>query len=491
MDATPYHKYVEAAESNLAAYAQKSFNNESAVFLNGKEMLKHFQDLWQTQSGQLKLANRTPLQLERDRILYSGALRKQTEKYHVLYSGPRRIVRNYTTHTMRMAHVTRTICKALRLNSDFAEAIAIGSKVGAAPFIHVTKDVGSEWLQKCLKDIDKQEMAKNPTQSKTGGQVQKRLFRDAENAAVPTWLSELESNDVIDRVSRCIPCAAGEQVDAAYHSGAESYWLLCTQPYLRESQRGLYHPETMFGIWRHTRKVRPKIKSFFHNCTLEDSSQHTITWQHSTFEGIVVQFADDMTWIIENLNDAKDAALLGGSKTNLFLQLMHSLGDDAPGELRQALVDSDAGGLYTYFITDFVKSSQNVLKPDASPSIRVGLREGQREALIGPSEQADEYLDRMKDFLFKNVFDASRIRNRNRMLQSVSQVSLDLLYDKKESALEQLITDRANLENWPNEKQTKALQMLSNDVHRAQLAVDVFVGMGDQEVFDFVGIHSF
>src|ERR1043165_9320864 len=116
-----------------------------------------------------------------------------------------------------------------------------------------------------------------------------------------------------------------------------------------------------------------------------------------------------MTWIIENLNDAKDAALLGGSKTNLFLQLMHSLGEDAPAELRQAVVDSDAGGLYTYFITDFMKSSQNILKPDVGASIRVGLREGQREALIGPSEQADEYLDRMKDFLFKNVFDASRI----------------------------------------------------------------------------------
>ncbi len=490
MDTMPYHEYVRGAESALAPYAQRSFTEETQVFLDGTPLLKHFQDLWQTPTGQLKLANRTPLQLERDRILYSGALRKQTEKYHVLYSGPRRIIRNYTTHTMRTAHVTRAICKALRLNSDFAEAIAIGSKVGAAPFIHVTKNVASDWLQQRLTEISDKQLKENPAQSKTSKEAQTELFHSAPTAAAPAWLSRLASREVVEKVSRCIPCALGEYLDAAYQSGAESYWLLCTHPYLRESARGFYHPETMYGIWRHTRNVLPKADSFFHKCRMEDNSVHSITWEHSTFEGVVVQFADDMTWIIENLNDANDAALLGGSKTNLFLQLMNSLGD-APLELKQALVESDAGSLYTYFIADFVKSSQNVLKPDAGPELRTGLRKGQSEALIGPSQQADTYLDRMKDFLFKNVFEASRIRNRNLMLQSVSRVSLDLLYDQKESALTQIITDRANLANWPGDKRTKALGMLSDDVHRAQLAVDVFVGMGDQDVFDFVGINTF
>ena len=77
------------------------------------------------------------------------------------------------------------------------------------------------------------------------------------------------------------------------------------------------------------------------------------------------------------------------------------------------------------------------------------------------------------------------------MLQSVSSVSLDLLYDKKESALSRLLTDRANLENWPKPKHERAIDRLNDDVHRAQLAVDVFVGMGDQDVFEFVGIQAF
>jgi|ERR1043165_5336928 dGTP triphosphohydrolase len=489
MDTTPYHEFVSKTEATLAPFAQKSFTTDTQTFLNGTPLLKHFQDLWQTPVGQMKLANRTPLQLERDRILYSSALRKQTEKYHVLYSGLRRIIRNYTTHTMRTAHVTRAICKALMLNSDFAEAIAIGSKVGAAPFIHVTKETASDWLQRRLREIDQKHASKNP-QGKLTKPTQVALFPDAGNAALPKWLAPLESREIVEQVTKCVPCAAGDQVDAAYHSGAESYWLLCTNPYLRESTRGLYHPETMYGVWRHSRNTRPRAGSFFHSCTLEDKAHHRITWEHATYEGIVVQFADDMTWIIENLNDANDAALLGGAKTNLFLQLMNSLGD-APLELQQALVQADAGGLYTYFISDFVKASQLVLNTNASAERRSALRAGEADALIGPSPQADLYLDRMRDFLFTNVFEMSRIKNRNRMLQSVSHVSLDLLYDERESALPQLVEDRANLENWPADKRKRAVDLLSDDVHRAQLSVDVFVSMGDQEVFDFVGIQSF
>jgi hypothetical protein len=383
-----------------------------------------------------------------------------------------------------MAHVTRAICKGLKLNSDFAEAIAIGSKVGAAPFIHVSKRIANEWLECQLKEINKKQLAKSAEPPRKTKQTQAPLF-----PAQPKWLTDLESPDVAERAKRCIPFAIGDNVDLAYHSGAESYWLLCTQPYLRESARALYHPETMFGIWRHSRNLRSKADSFSHKSNFANNSVHTITWEHSTFEGVVVQFADDMTWIIENLNDANDAALLGGSNSNLFLQLNNSL-EGAPQELTQPLVESDAGGLYTYFISDFVKRSQGILEK-GGPEIRVGLRRGENQAQIGPSVDAEMYLDKMKEFLDDNVFEVSRIKNRNRMLESVTGVSLDLLFDDKDPLLRQLITDRANLENWPEQKRRKALEALSDEVHRAQLAVDVFVGLGDQEVFELVGIQAF
>jgi hypothetical protein len=77
------------------------------------------------------------------------------------------------------------------------------------------------------------------------------------------------------------------------------------------------------------------------------------------------------------------------------------------------------------------------------------------------------------------------------MLESVSEVSLDLLYNNSEWILKKHINDRASLESWPNHRRDDAMKMLSDDVHRAQLAVDVFSSLGDQEVFELVGIQAF
>src|SRR5712692_11112198 len=104
-----YNDHVEWIEIGLAPYAKKSFESFSQQFLDGGDMVRYFSKAWQNAHHQRKIVNRTPLQLERDRILYSSGMRKQTEKYHVLYNGQRRIVRNYITHTMRIAQVTRSI----------------------------------------------------------------------------------------------------------------------------------------------------------------------------------------------------------------------------------------------------------------------------------------------------------------------------------------------------------------------------------------------
>jgi hypothetical protein len=296
---------------------------------------------------------------------------------------------------MRMAHVTRAICKALGLNSDFAEAIALGAKVGAAPFIHVSKNIAGEWLQKKVSDISNREAARNPSLPDIQ-QVQLQLF-PAAGAGLPSWVSNLKSRDVLEQVVKHVPCATGEKVDAPYSSGQESYWLLCTNPYLRETSRSLYSAETMYGIWRHSRGVRPKKESFFHRWSA-GSAVHQITWQHSTYESVVVQYADDITWIIENLNDANDAAILGGTKKNLFLQLKNYISADAAFELKQALVDADAGALYTYFISDFVVRAREVLSRSGTDA-RTGLVEGRDEAMIGPSADAEEILNQMEEYL--------------------------------------------------------------------------------------------
>lgn len=105
-----YHVSVNRIEDGLLKCAKRSFESFSPEFVDGRDVFSHFASRWQKEGNRVMLRNRTPIQLERDRILYSQGMRKQTEKYHVLYNGQRRIVRAYATHTMKMAQVARAIC---------------------------------------------------------------------------------------------------------------------------------------------------------------------------------------------------------------------------------------------------------------------------------------------------------------------------------------------------------------------------------------------
>ena len=161
-----YEKIVEAYENRYEIYAKKSFEKPDSQMVNGRRLCDYYGQIWADDSERIKIENRTPLQLERDRILYSDILRKQTEKYHVLYSGTQRVTRNYTTHTMRLAHVVRAMCSGLGLNSDFGEAIALGCKSGAVSFIHAAKEKVHEWVLYKINEFDEENKRSTTTTSK-------------------------------------------------------------------------------------------------------------------------------------------------------------------------------------------------------------------------------------------------------------------------------------------------------------------------------------
>ncbi|MBE2185298.1 MAG: hypothetical protein IAE99_00815 [Rhodothermales bacterium] len=488
----PYHKHVDFLEAGLAPYAKRSFEAAKPAFVDGAIIHDTYEAIWRTTQGQLKLRHRTPLQVERDRILYSSGLRKQTDKYHVLYNGQRRIVRNYTTHSMRMAHVTRSICRALRLNADFAEAIALGSKIGAVPFIHAAKKPVSDWVIKKIKDIDRDYEKSAPLRRAPSETIQADLFAQSKETDLPRWISDLKSSTVLDKVKTYIPWAIGRNVDAAYTAGQESYWLLCTNPFTREARQAAFSPDTMFGIWRHTRGLSTNPESFHHRAPLEGATAGflEIRWDHITYESLVVQYADDITWIIENLSDANDAALLN-RRGSLYDELTKVLGESIPDGLLRPLSARDSGGIYTYFIEDFVRQSINILEDLNDGAIdRAALNTGDRKAIIGLSDEAKNQLDKIEKFLRIRVFTEPRVKNRTMMLSTISQACLDLLYTGVDDVLPRIISERAALEGWLTERADSALILLRDDVHRVQLAVDIFANMADQEIYDFVGIQS-
>lgn len=79
---------------------------------------------------------RTAFQLDRDRIMYSNAFRRLKHKTQVFLSPLGDQYRTRLTHTLEVAQIARTICRAMRLNEDLAEAVALGHDLGHTPFGH-------------------------------------------------------------------------------------------------------------------------------------------------------------------------------------------------------------------------------------------------------------------------------------------------------------------------------------------------------------------
>jgi dGTPase len=90
---------------------------------------------------------RTEFQRDRARIIHSRAFRRMEYKTQVFLNGTGDHLRTRLTHSIEVASISRTIARALRLNEDLAEAIALAHDLGHAPFGHS----GEEMLAECMR----------------------------------------------------------------------------------------------------------------------------------------------------------------------------------------------------------------------------------------------------------------------------------------------------------------------------------------------------
>lgn len=87
---------------------------------------------------------RTCFQRDRDRILHSKAFRRLSHKTQVFISPNGDHYRTRLSHTLEVSQIARTISRALNLNEDLTEAIALGHDLGHTPFGHTGEDALSE-----------------------------------------------------------------------------------------------------------------------------------------------------------------------------------------------------------------------------------------------------------------------------------------------------------------------------------------------------------
>lgn len=92
-------------------------------------------------------AYRSPYQRDRDRILHSSAYRRLAYKTQVFTGELGDYHRTRLTHTLEVASVARTLARALRLNEDLVEALALAHDIGHPPFGHAGEDVLDERLE--------------------------------------------------------------------------------------------------------------------------------------------------------------------------------------------------------------------------------------------------------------------------------------------------------------------------------------------------------
>lgn len=124
-------EHIERSEDErLASYAIRSFLSRGRRF---KEDEHPF---------------RTAFQRDRDRIVHSKAFRRLEYKTQVFVNHEGDYYRTRLTHTLEVAQISRTIARALRLNEDLAEAIALAHDLGHTPFGHS----GERVLNELMKD---------------------------------------------------------------------------------------------------------------------------------------------------------------------------------------------------------------------------------------------------------------------------------------------------------------------------------------------------
>lgn len=312
-------------------------------------------------------AMRTPFQRDRDRVIHSVAFRRLKHKTQVFIYHEGDHYRTRLTHSLEVAQISRSIARALRLDEDLAECVALAHDLGHPPFGHTGEDV----LVECM-------------QGHAGFD---------HNAQTLRLLTKLEKRH------------AGWQ-------GLNLTW------------------ETLEGVVKHNGPlVGDQLKPL--PAAITEYAQGHDLWLHSyaSLEAQVAALADDIAYNNHDVDDglraglfsfdeARDLPLIGPA-----IIAVQSQFPDAPKTIQIAEAVSDLIGAMVLDVVDEAKKSIAALQPETADDVR-----NAGAPTINFSQDMREQLSGLRAFLHQNMYRHERVNKERIEAKRIIRSLFDLYF---------------------------------------------------------------
>jgi dGTPase len=312
-------------------------------------------------------AYRTEFQRDRARIIHSRAFRRLEYKTQVFLNGTGDHLRTRLTHSIEVASISRTIARALSLNEDLAEAIALAHDLGHSPFGHS----GEEMLAECMRDH--------------GGFDHNR-----------------QSLRVVELLENAYPNFPGLNLTFEVREGLQKHQTFYEMPEIVAQPSQLPDEDRKLA----TRRVRP---------TGGPEARATLQkYLNPSLEAQIANLADEITYYSHDLDDAVDFEVLSAAQLeeNAVWQQSHRAvmaryPDAHEPELHKLIIRD----IIDLQVQDVVMTSADAIQA-AKPASADGVRQ-QPAALIRYSDALLEANRELRRFLYQNVYYHPRVAEVN------------------------------------------------------------------------------
>jgi dGTPase len=312
-------------------------------------------------------AYRTEFQRDRARIIHSRAFRRLEYKTQVFLNGTGDHLRTRLTHSIEVASISRTIARALSLNEDLAEAIALAHDLGHAPFGHS----GEEMLAECMRDH--------------GGFDHNR-----------------QSLRVVELLENAYPNFPGLNLTFEVREGLQKHRVFYDPPEVAQP-----HPLPAEDAMPASRRVT-SLGAVAPRATLE-------RYRCPSLEAQIANLADEITYYSHDLDDAVDFEILSAAQLeeNAVWQQSHRdvlarYPDPHEPELHKLIIRD----IIDVQVCDVITTSMRTIRA-ANPGSADEVRR-QSAPLIRYSDGLAKANDELRRFLYQNVYYHPRVAEVNR-----------------------------------------------------------------------------